>query len=118
MIGNFLIATALVMTCIPKVVVDESRPFSASRTISGIYKYVDGDSLFYNCGGDTCVDMLIRDAYLQDNISRLNGKRVTLKVKRVMACDQEYGDQTACLRGAGSALRIVQWVSPAAGSTR
>jgi hypothetical protein len=113
-----LFAVALTTACIPSVVVDETRPFSASRTITGIYKYVDGDVLFYSCGGDTCADRLIRDAYLQKNGHKLSGEHVTLKVKRVMACDQEHGDEATCLRGAGSALRIVQWVSPAAGSTK
>jgi hypothetical protein len=94
------------------VVVDTTRPFSASRTITGIYKYIDGDHLYYSCGGDTCVDALIRDDYLRDNGAKLDGRSVTLRVKRVLACDEERGDRSLCLRGAGSAFRIVQWVSP------
>lgn len=109
----FLVALAVSGAQSPhSITIDTTRPFSASRTIRGIYKYVDGDRFFYNCGGDTCVDTLIRDDYLQKNVVALNGHWITIKVKRVQSCDSEQGDRTACMRSGGSAFRIVRWISP------
>jgi hypothetical protein len=100
-------------SCVGRLNINTSVPFSSSKTITGIYKFVDGDRIFYNCGGDTCVDLLIRDKYLQEHGVDLNGRTVTIEVKRVLSCDEQKGDQTACLRSSGSAFRIVRWVLPA-----
>jgi hypothetical protein len=84
-----------------------------SFSIEGVYRYIDGDRIVWDCGkSEKCIDVLVRDARLSASATSLIGRKINLRVKRVKACGDE-SSQVACLRSRdGTALIIVEWLSP------
>jgi hypothetical protein len=107
-----LIALSTASSCLENVNINQSDLFTNKVIIHGIYKYIDGDRLFYNCGGGTCSDLIVRDRYLQSHLSELNSHWITIEVTRVNSCDKEKGSELTCLRDGGSVFHIVRWVDP------
>jgi hypothetical protein len=92
----------------------ENAAFDRRYQMTGRYRYVDGDRFFYACGGTVCVDTLVRDQYLQQHVNELNGKIVTIIVRRIETCTDPHSSQVACVRSSGTGFEILRWVDPAA----
>src|SRR4051812_640197 len=102
-----LIALAAADPCIEQINVKQSDLYTGKVIIRGLYKYIDGDRLFYNCGGGTCSDLIVRDSYLQKHLVELSNHWITVEVTRVNSCDKEKGSQLTCYRDGGSVFHIV-----------
>ncbi len=95
---------------------DVNALFSGRMTLTGQYRYIDGDVFIYECGGSVCADTLIRDAYLQAHVNELEGRMITIVVERIAACDAHKASQVACIGSVNpSALRIAKWIRPSPG---
>lgn len=52
-------------------------------TLRGTYLHVDGDRFVYECGGGSlCSDVLVRDEYLKAHVVELDGKPISIVVRR------------------------------------
>ena len=91
-----------------------SVPSSAPEdlVVKGVLQFEDGDRLMVDCGRSApCAETIVRDARMQREINDLQGRRLTLRVRRVDACSAQ-SSEVVCLRADGStALVIVDWLA-------
>jgi len=110
---SFVLIAIVQLACTQPLATLDDDLFSGTRVMTGDYRYIDGDRFIYSCGGSTCVDTLVRDSFLEANAVQLNGSRITIEVRRVIACDMQLSSQVACVRSSdGSALKIRRWIRP------
>lgn len=96
----------------PRRVSADTAEVGATFIVTGRLRFLDGDRLLIDCGRrEACEEMLVRDARLQRDVVALQGQRLTLRVQRVDGCGA-VSSEVVCVRGAQTALRILEWVSP------
>lgn len=106
-----ILGLMIVLQGCASIQVQDSRTL---QTMTGEYRYIDGDRLVTRCGEKECVYTLIRDEFLSRQPSKLIGYILTLKVQVVDACGPD-SSELACVRSTdGKALKIVHWenISP------
>jgi hypothetical protein len=96
----------------PRSAAVDTAGVGATFIVTGRLRFLDGDRLLIDCGRrEACEEMLVRDERLQREVVALQGRRLTLRVQRVEGCGAA-SSEAVCVRGARTALRILEWISP------
>lgn len=86
-------------------------PVGTTFTITGRYRYIDGDRLLVPCEhAKPCIETLVRDERLSRDPASLQGSLLTLEVTRIAKCAPD-SSEVACIQSAdGTALKIRRWL--------